>query len=237
MNINPLLLSKRGIKIDYDVDALTPDEERIIETLYSVDLENYNSLLRASEELRDIDPSIVVNCIAAHWNIDSVLDGMQNIEKVFRTKVKLNNLIKRYFEDSRHWHFYKYNSDWLDQFNDRSNASITVDDIARNVDIDFIINSRACGPGIDGFFSFVIENGGDPYIVIRKIAARIDCLSNIDVEDIVFWITPYLEPGDIDMEKLFSRIDWDTVKRSNYMDIYEDFFKRLAPELVSKIPS
>lgn len=235
MSVN-LLFNKLKNKVEDKLYNLTSDERRIITTLKTVDLADYNMLLQASQTLEDIDKSVIVDCLVNHWDSESILYGMKTIEKVFQTRVKLNELVKSFFEDNRHWRFFKNDSEWLEKFNEYSTREITADDVAKWVDIDYVIKSREGGPGIDGFFSFVLGNCGSPYIVIEKLKTKLDCLTHIDVEDIVFWMTPYLKPDDFDMEKFFSRIDWSEVRANDYMDIYEDFFERFAPELVFKIP-
>ena len=239
MNINPLLLYVSGIVVDESLNNLSDNEERIIVVLHGVDLKDYDELLMASEELQGIDGAEVVKCVSDHWRAEEYgSEGIENLEKIFQAKVNLDKAIGIFFADNEHWDFSSSNSEWLKEFNKDLGCNMTVDDVTKNISMDYLIDSHKCGPGLNGFFEFVVDNGGDPKLFIKKVASEIERLPQIDLEDIVYWMAPYIQEGDIDVNKMFSRIDWDVVKEDeDDLRQFKEFFDRLAPELSSQIPA
>lgn len=233
MNLNALLLHFCGIYVDERLNDLSANEERIIETLYDIDLKNYDELLAASEKLQDIDGAEVVKCISNFWRADSYgSEGIKNIKKIFNADIDLDRSIDNYFTDNDHWRFCRDDSEWLEEFNKTLGCNITADDVTKCISMDYLIDSHAYGPGLCGYFEFVVGNGGDPKLFIEKIASVVEKLPHIDVEDIVFWMAPYIKKGDIDAEKLSSRVDWDEVKKDEEdLKEFKEFFANIAPEL------
>lgn len=235
MNISPFLLYVLGIIVDESLNDLSDNEERIIEVLHCVNLEDYDELLNASEKLRGIDGEEVVRCISNHWKPESYRsEGINNLEKIFHAKVDMAKAISNYFADNEHWNFDYGNSQWLKEFNEDFGCNITADDVTKNISMDYLIDSHAYGPGLCGFFEFIIDNNGDPKLFIKRIATEVERLPHIDIEDIVFWMAPYIEKGDIDAEKIYSRIDWSKVDNDDY-ESYKAFFANLAPELSAQM--
>ena len=236
MDISPILLHMSGVAIDESFQDLNPEEERIIEALYNVDFGNYDELHAASRDLQDISGEEVVNCILNHWRPECLLHGVKNIEKVFFTTIKQEVLIAKYFCDNRKWGSDKNDSWWLKKFNILSGLNITADDVVKSINMNYLIDSHGYGPGLSGFLNFVVANHGNPKLFIKRIAHEIERLPNVDIEDIVCFMAPYVGKDDIDLGKLFARIDWDYVKKWGEIRTFRDFFACRAPELVPQIP-
>lgn len=231
---------------NWRVNMNAVNEMIIASAFEDVDFQYYDQVLEASKKLSDVDGSEVVEWISdqleQHWHYTEILNGagVQNVENIFEHKFDLGVLINSYFTITDHWYFYthgpRWHARWIDEFNELSGLHITADDVTKFIDLDFLIDSHAYGPGFNEFIEFLEDTGGDIKLFIQKIAPAIDRLPHIDVEDIVLYLTPYLEPGDIDMEKLFSRIDWDLVEDFGYYPQFIEFFEKFAPELAHQIP-
>ena len=235
MDVSPLVLHLSGIKVDNLTD-LSVDEEWIIETLYGVDFNDIGRLREASRRLVNLDGSTVVNCIFNYWRPEFFLGGLENIERVFLTRIEFGKVISKFFGDDECWQSDKYDSKWIDKFSLLSGRRITVDDITENIDMDYLIDSHEYGPGLCGFLKFILVNHGNPKLLIKKIASRIEQLANSDIDDIVCQMEPYIDDGDIDAYKMFSCVDWGYVKDWGRLQEFTDFFDRYAPELVYQIP-
>ena len=183
MNINPLSLHFAGLIVDERLNELSSNEERIIEVLHRVDFEDYDDLLVAAEKLQDVDGSEVINCIAEYWRPEYYLDGLENLEKVFQAEIDLDKAIGNYFADNEHWDFDNDDSEWLKEFNERYGHNITADDVTRNISISYLI-SNTYGPGLCGFWRFVVSNDGDPELFIGKVFSEANRLSQtVDSEE------------------------------------------------------
>lgn len=237
LDIPALALHFCGINVSERLNNLSKNEIKIIRTLYEVDFEDYDELQEVAEELQDIDGSEVLKCISDYWRAECIFDGIENLEEIFDANIDIGTLIGSYFADNDHWWFNSDSSEWLVRFSNYSGHDITADDVTKNISMDYLIDSHAYGPGLCGFFEFLEENGGDPKLFIKKVAAEVDRLPHIDIEDIVYCMTPYIDDGDIDMQKLFSRVDWEEVRKDDEdIEKFTEFFKRFAPDLVAEIP-
>lgn len=218
-------------------------KKKISEAFSDVDFENYQQVLDASEELNGVDPKEVMSWISDklendwHWSKVINYGGVQNIEKVFNTEFDIATLINAYFGDDEHWYFDESKSEgqWIDEFNELTDKEITVNDIIENIDMDFLIDSGYYGPGLCVFCDFIEGNSGDFRLFVKRLAPEVEKFSHEDVEDVVYCLDDYIKDGDMDMEKLLSRIEWTSVYKDEIAD-YVEFFMKHAPELVSKIP-
>jgi len=220
------------------------NEKRIREAFLNVDFKNSDEVQEAAEKLKGIEPREILDWIAnqleTRWHYSEVLNGagVQNIESIFGVEFDLRTLINVYFAASDHCHFAgKNRNKRIEEFNELTGRQITVDDVTRNIDIDFLIDSHVYGPGFDEFVEFIEDNGGDPRLLVQKIAPVVDKLPHVDIEDIVYYMEPYIKDGDIDMNKIFSKINWkvldDCFERSEFVE----FFLKHAPALAEKIPA
>ena len=225
-------------------------KKKIAEAFSNMDFSNYSQVLDAAKELEGVDPKKVIEWISgmldAEWHWSEIINygGVQNIEKAFDTEFDIATLINAYFGDDDHWYFessYFENtgrnpgSQWIDEFNELTNKGITANDVIENLSLDFLIESRSYGPGLCVFFDFIERNSGDFKLFIRRLAPEVNRLSHEDVEDVIYCLDDHLEDGDLDMNKLFQRIEWASVYEDEVPD-YVEFFMKHAPELVKKIP-
>ena len=220
------------------------NEKRIREAFLNVDFKNLDDVREAAEKLKGIDPQEIldwiVNQLETRWHYSEVLNGLgvQNIENTFGVKFDLKVLINAYFAASDYCHFAGKNKNKrIEEFNQLTGRHITVDDVTRNIEIDFLIDSHVYGPGFDEFVEFIEDNGGNPRLLVQKIAPIVDKLPHVDIEDIVYYMEPYIKDGDIDMDKIFSRINWRNLEDAFARSEFIEFFIKHAPKLIEKIPA
>lgn len=153
--------------------------EQLIDDIFSgVDFGDYEAVLTASQGLNGVSGSEVIQWVTEnlpYWNWNEVFrnHGLRNLEKIFETKFELKPLINTYFCEDSHWVFYRSADQYIKEFNLLSGRNITVDDVTENISIDFLIETCGYGPGLVDFLRFVIENNGDPEILIDRITPEI----------------------------------------------------------------
>lgn len=218
------------------------NQRRIAKALSEVNFENYPQVAAAAKKLKGVDPREILDWISEklltewHWSEVINYGGVWNIEKIFGVKFDIATLINAFFCDDEHWRFDGPASQWIDEFNGFTCREITVDDVIEKLDLGFLIDSDYMGPGICGFCKFIERNGGDFRLFIKRLASEVDRLSHEDVDDIIYCLDDYLEDGDFDMKKLYSKVELDHVTEDEIED-YLEFFSKHAPELFSEISS
>lgn len=217
------------------------NDDRIDEAFSRInyDFGNFEQLLKASREFEGVSGEEVIEWISGRmpcWDYLEVFNGsgVLNIEKVFGAKFSIDTLINNYFTDEEHWYFSSCRwREWLDEFNMLSGRRITANDVIEHLNVNFLIDSRY-GPGLDIFVRFVEKNGGDPKILVRRIAPEIENFSLTTVEDVIYFLSPYLN-GELDMVKLFHQVDWDNVSKNGGFEAFMAFFEPYVPTLVEEL--
>ena len=165
-------------------------EERIAEAFHGIDFNEYEQVLGASKELDDISGEEVIEWVSENmpnWHYTEVMseNGVLNIEEIFKAEFKLEDLIDLWFTTDDHWWFYNGGDQWINEFNEITGREITVDDITKNIDINFLIDtSGGHGPGLLHYFEFLMDNNGDGELFVSKVAPEIKKFPEREVDDL-----------------------------------------------------
>ena len=208
--------------------------ERINDAFLDVDFANYDEVKAASKKLTNIPGKEVIAWLskeAKQWNYTVIFYGIKNIEKIFGAEFDLEWIINLFFSEPDIWSWRK-NDEILKEFKDVTGKDITVDDVTNHIDIDFLLESVSFDVGITGFLEFIKDNGGDPRLLVKKVASVEDELTYEEVTDIVYSLDPYIEPDDFNFEKLFLLVDWSDTEEFGITHGFLDFFRKFAPGLV-----
>ena len=136
-------------------------------------------MLQASKKLEGIPAEEVISWpteSSKRWHYGELLYGVKNIEETFGARFDSKRLIELYFEEPDLW-LNTTNTEMLEDFNRTIGREISVNDVAKVIDVDFVRESIEFDVGISGFIEFICDNGGDTGSFVKRLVSIADKLN------------------------------------------------------------